>query len=246
MVARVNNIEITLPDYQRLLHRYQQQPVDNAGQLPKTVLQIMIQQSLIDQAAASANIVVTDAEVNTELQNLIAGAGGADQWQQWLKNNDYTEDELRHNLHETLLTNRMRDHLTSDLNGPVAQVHARHILVATQQEANDLLVRLRNGEDFAQLAQQYSLDKLTGVNGGDLGWFMQEELLEPELAKVAFQLKPGQIAGPVQTSLGYHIIQTLERADRPIEPDKRVEIAQNRFENWLNTLAGSAKIEQFL
>lgn len=246
LVARVNNAEITLPDYQRLLQRYQQQPTANPGQLPKIVLQTMIQQSLIDQAAASVNIVVTDAEVDTELKNLMSSAGGADKWQQWLKNNDYTETELRHTLHETLLTNRMRDHLTSDLNGPVPQVHARHILVATQQEANDLLLRLRNGEDFAKLAQQYSLDKLTGANGGDLGWFMQEELLEPALAKVAFQLKPGQIAGPVKTSLGYHIIQTLERADRPIDADKRVEIAQNRFENWLSTLAGSAKIEQFL
>ena len=140
----------------------------------------------------------------------------------------------------------MRDRITGDLSGKVPQVHARHILVNTQDQANQLLVRLRNGEDFATLAAQYSLDTSTKVNGGDLGWFTQEELLEPALAQVAFQLQPGQIAGPVQTSMGCDVIQTLEKADRLIDPDKRAQLAQNRFQNWLNTLTATAKIEQYL
>jgi parvulin-like peptidyl-prolyl isomerase len=246
LVARVNEIDITLPEFQRMLQRYQAQPFGDPSGLPKLVLTTMIQQVLIDQAAATNNIDIEPEVVNQELQGLIDDAGGPDSWQRWLENNDYTEDELRGTLRETLLTSQMRDRITGDLSGAVLQVHARHILVTSQDEANQLMVRLRNGEDFATLAAQNSLDTTTRVNGGDLGWFMQEELLEPELAQVAFELDPGQIAGPIQTSLGYDILQTLERENRLVDADKRARLAQNRFENWLNTLVATAKIEQYL
>lgn len=246
LVARVNEIDITLPEYQRMLSRYQAHPYSDPAGMPKAVLSTMIQQELIDQAAERNNIEVSSDTVENELKGLIDDAGGEAAWQQWLDSNNYTEDELRGTLRETLLTSQMRDRITGDLSGVVPQVHARHILVATQDEANALMVRLRNGEDFAALASENSLDTTTRVNGGDLGWFMQEELLEPELAQIAFQLDPGQIGGPIQTSLGYDIIQTLERDNREIDPDKRARLAQNRFENWLNTLVATAKIEQYL
>jgi parvulin-like peptidyl-prolyl isomerase len=246
LVARVNDSEITLPDFQRMLQRYQAQPFGDPGGLPKIVLTTMIQQSLINAAAETNEIVIAPEDVEQELQALITDAGGQDAWERWLADNNYTEDELRETLRETLLTSRMRDRITGDLSGNMSQVHARHILVSTQEAANALMVRLRNGEDFAVLAAQNSLDTTTAVNGGDLGWFVQEELLDPALAQVAFELEPGQVAGPIQTSLGYDIIQTLEREDRPVDPDKRARLAQNRFENWLNTLTATATIEQYL
>lgn len=246
IVARVNDDVITLTEYQRTIARYQQQPLANPGAIPKMVLDTMVQQMLIDQAATANQITVTPEEVDQELKGLIDSAGGDSQWQQWLQANLYTEDELRHSLYSTLLTNRMRDHLTADLDQSVAQVHARHILVSSQDEANQLLGRLREGEDFATLAASYSLDTSTASNGGDLGWFTQEELLEPALAQVAFQLEPGQIAGPVQSSLGWHVIQTLERGVRPIDPGKRADLARTRFEKWLETLTMTAKIETYL
>ena len=246
LVAKVNDTGITLADYELAVHRLQSQPFANPENLPKIVLQTMIQQVLIDQAAAKNNIVVTPGEVDTEIQELITNSGGADGWKKWLGDNGYTEDELRATMHDTLLTSRMRDRVTGDLTTAVPQVHARHILVATEDEANQLLVRLRNGEDFAGLAKQYSLDKSSSDDGGDLGWFAQEELTEPGLAAVAFQLKVGQIAGPVKTSVGYDILQTLETDNKVIDPVKRAQIAQVRFENWLNALSASAKIESYL
>ncbi|MBI1258458.1 MAG: hypothetical protein GC204_13405 [Chloroflexi bacterium] len=246
LVAKVNDSGITLADYEAQVHRYQSQPFADPENLPKIVLQTMIQQELIDQAAAKNNIEVTSAEVDQEIQTLITNSGGTDGWNRWLKDNGFTEDQLRSTMHDTLLTSRMRDRVTGDLTVPVAQVHARHILVSTEDEANQLLVRLRNGEDFATLATQYSLDKSSSDDGGDLGWFAKEELIEPELAQMAFQLKVGQIAGPIKTSVGYDILQTLETDNRVIDPAKRAQIAQVRFENWLNALASSAKIETYL
>ncbi len=246
LVAKVNDTGITLADYELQVHRYQSQPFANPDNLTKIVLQTMIQQELIDQAAAKNNIAVSPGEVDTEIQSLITSSGGADGWKRWLEANGYTEDELRNSMHDTLLTSQMRDRVTGDLTAAVPQVHARHILLATEDEANQLLVRLRNGEDFATLASQNSLDKSSSDDGGDLGWFTQEQLIEPELGAIAFQLKVGQIAGPVKTSVGYDILQTLETDNRVIDPDKRAQIAQVRFENWLTALAASAKIETYL
>lgn len=246
IVARVNDQVITLEAYERMLHRFQQQPMANPARLPMLVLDTMVQQILIDQSAAANQVVVLDEAVDQELQGLMESAGGEQQWQQWLTDNAYTQEELRQALHSTLLTNQMRDRITSDLNGSVSQVHARHIVVPTQAEAEALLVRLRAGEDFAALAAANSFDTSTNNNGGDLGWFAQEQLLEPALARVAFELEPGQIAGPVQTSLGYHVIQTIERGVRPLEPAARAQLAQSRFERWLTSLVAGADVETYL
>jgi parvulin-like peptidyl-prolyl isomerase len=91
-----------------------------------------------------------------------------------------------------------------------------------------------------------SKDDTTRDLGGDLGWFTLEELLTPQLSKVAFTLKAGEIRGPVATDLGYHIVQVLEFAKRPVEPERRANIAEVRFDNWLTPLYGKADIKRYL
>lgn len=247
LVARVNGVGITRTAFdQELARQTLQLNAADSDALRSEVLNQLIEQAVIEQGAAAQNIGVTDAEVQTELQSNIELAGSQDAWNQWLAINQYTADEFAQTLRYTLITNRVRDSLTTDLNGNVQQVHARHILLKTEAEAKDVLTRLSNGEDFATLAAALSNDETTKANGGDLDWFAQEELLVPELAQVAFALQPGQIGGPVGTELGYHVIQTLEFADRPVEADRRVFIAQSRFENWLKPLMQNATIERYL
>jgi parvulin-like peptidyl-prolyl isomerase len=248
LVARVNGVPITLETFRRTVARFQAEPSlrsDPAG-LRDVVLRTLIEQVLIEQEAARAGIAISDAELNSELEALILSAGGEGNWTNWLAQNQYTAPEFRDLLRATMLTNRMRDAITRDLNAPIAQVRARHILVATRDQAAALLVRLRSGENFAVLATQVSLDTATRATGGDLGWFLQDELLEPELARIAFELQPNQIAGPIQTALGYHIVQTLESAVRPVPEEKRAILAQARFEQWLSELTSRATIEQFI
>jgi peptidyl-prolyl cis-trans isomerase C len=248
VVARVNGMDITLPDFQRTLARYeQQQPnVADASALQTSVLNTMIEQVLIEQAAAEQQITVSDAELDAEIQSNIALAGSDTAWQDWLQVNQYTPEEFRATLHDTMITSRVLEVVTQDLQGNVPHVHARHILVRTEAEANDILNRLRNGEDFAALAAEYSLDDTTARQGGDLGWFTEDELLEPALARAAFSLEPNMVTGPIQTMLGYHIIQTLERADRPIPEERLPEVMQARFEHWVDSLVAAATIERYL
>jgi parvulin-like peptidyl-prolyl isomerase len=246
LVASVNGEGIRQDLFERELIRYQQQV--NAADpqaLRAEVLDNLIEQVLILQEAARQQVVVSDAEVEAELAANRDAAGGAESWQRWLSDNLYAEDEFRAALRVTLITNRRIERVTADLNGSVPQVRARHILMNTEQEANDILARLRNGEDFASLAL-LSQDASTRDQGGDLGWFTQGELIDPALAAIAFSLEPNQIAGPIPSVLGYHVIQTLERADAPITDDRRPQLMQKAFEDWLEGLTTSARIERYI
>ena len=246
LVARVNGIEITQAEFEQALARSQLQfEAADMQALQESVLNSLIEQAVIEQAAAEQQLSVTDEEVETEYQLNRELVPDDAAWQQWLGDNQYTEADFRQSLRDALITGKMRDAMTQDMPENVMQVHARHILVATEAEANQILERLNNGEEFAALAASLSQDVTTREQGGDLGWFIDGELWEPALSQAAFSLEPGQIAGPVPTRLGYHVVQTLERGERPLPEEKRFLLAQITFERWLQGALYSAEIERF-
>jgi len=93
------------------------------------------------------------------------------------------------------------------------EIHAAHILVETEQEAEDIYKQLNAGADFAELARERSIDPSAKTNGGDLGFFTWGKMV-PEFQQAAFALKQGEISRPVQTSYGWHIIKVLERREK--------------------------------
>ncbi|MFT4194569.1 MAG: peptidylprolyl isomerase [Ottowia sp.] len=112
------------------------------------------------------------------------------------------------------------------------QVRARHILLAVAPDgsndaavkarAEKLLADLRGGADFAALARQLSADKGSAARGGDLGLFGRGKMV-PEFDAAAFALrKPGELAGPVKTKFGYHVIELLERKPAELRPFEQV------------------------
>jgi peptidyl-prolyl cis-trans isomerase C len=95
------------------------------------------------------------------------------------------------------------------------EVHARHILVATEAEALDIITQLNAGADFATLAAQRSIDTGTGMQGGDLGWFAEGEMIQ-EFEDAAFAIEPGTVGQvPVPTQFGWHVIKVEERRTQP-------------------------------
>lgn len=101
------------------------------------------------------------------------------------------------------------------------RVRARHILVASEKEANDVLARLQKGEKFEAVAKQVSLDGSKDY-GGDLGYFTAEEMV-PAFSKAAFALKPGEISKPVKTNYGWHIIKLEDRKPGGAQPFEQVQ-----------------------
>ena len=102
---------------------------------------------------------------------------------------------------------------------PEEQVHARHILVATEDEAKAVKADLDAGKPFEVEAMDKTTDPSGKQNGGDLGVFGHGQMV-PEFEAVAFALQPGQVSDPVKSQFGWHIIKLEEKtmsAPQPIE-----------------------------
>ena len=131
-------------------------------------------------------------------------------------------------------------------------VRISHILVPTQQEAQDILQKLKAGANFAALAKQYSLDDKTKANGGDLGWVKWEQFGSPSLKDAAFKLKPGEISGIVQSQFGYHIMKVTDKKPAldsdydKIKDALKDQVAEKKkedlFESYVKDLRAKAKI----
>ena len=96
------------------------------------------------------------------------------------------------------------------------EVDARHVLVSTQQQADEIIAQLKTGADFASLAKKFSSDP-AAQQGGDLGFFKKGDML-PEFSDAAFALQPGQFTEkPVHTRYGWHVIQVVARRQAPAQ-----------------------------
>jgi peptidyl-prolyl cis-trans isomerase C len=96
---------------------------------------------------------------------------------------------------------------------PEEEVHARHILVATEDEAKAIEAELKKGADFAALAKEKSKDP-GAADGGDLGYFTKDQMV-PEFSDVAFKLDKGKVSDPVKTQFGWHIIKVEDKRTKP-------------------------------
>jgi peptidyl-prolyl cis-trans isomerase C len=119
------------------------------------------------------------------------------------------------------------------------EVHARHILVPTEEEAKAILAQLKGGADFATLAKEKSKDP-GGADGGDLGYFTKEQMV-PEFAAVAFKLDKGQLSDPVKTQFGWHIIKVEDKRIKPTPPFEQVK---GQLENYVAHRAQAALVEK--
>ncbi len=128
---------------------------------------------------------------------------------------------------------------------------ASHVLVATEQEAQQVIDRLKAGEDFVKVAQELSTDP-TKTRGGDIGYFSKGQLI-PEFEQACEKLQPGEISGVIKTQLGYHVIRLTERkAPRQLPLDEvkdqiRKQLAtqqqQKQVETFIQQLRAKAQVQ---
>ena len=129
---------------------------------------------------------------------------------------------------------------------PEQEIRARHILVASEEEAKEIAERLKKGDDFAALAKEKSKD--SGAEGGDLGFFTRGQMLKP-FEDAAFAIDVGAISEPVQTQFGWHIIKVEEKRDQQLPSFDQVKTAimsqlvQQRAQEVVTGLRDAATIE---
>src|SRR5271170_2962857 len=130
---------------------------------------------------------------------------------------------------------------------PQQEIHARHILLPTEDEAKAALARVKAGEDFAKVATELSKDP--SGDGGDLGWFTKDRMV-PEFSEQAFKMEPGQVSEPVKSQFGWHIIKVEEKRTKSFPPFEQVKeqaaryVAQKAQTTLISQLRKDAKIER--
>lgn len=145
---------------------------------------------------------------------------------------DFTEADFLRLLESSLYQDKLEEALKAEMSTTAEQVHARHILVATEEEAQQVLDRLAAGEAFDALATELSLDTGSAAEGGELGWFARGQMVT-EFEEAAFTLEPGTISEPVQTTYGFHIIEVLERDDnRELEGNALAAYQSGQLDAW--------------
>lgn len=128
------------------------------------------------------------------------------------------------------------------------EVHARHILVKTEDEAKDVIKQLDAGKDFAELAKEKSTDP-NKDDGGDLGYFTRGRMVK-EFEDAAFALEKGSYSKtPVKTDFGYHVIKVEDKRDAPPPPFEQVKdqvrqlVMRDKYLALLNQAKASAKVD---
>ena len=128
------------------------------------------------------------------------------------------------------------------------EVHARHILVETEDDAKAVAADLKKGGDFAELAKKKSKDP-GAADGGDLGFFTKDQMV-PEFSTVAFTLEPGKISDPVKSQFGWHIIKVEEKRNRQapafeqVKPQIETYVTRKAQAEYVAKLREAAKIER--
>jgi peptidyl-prolyl cis-trans isomerase C len=257
VAARVNGVIIGRESVRavvKALAETMEEPSDakQLEKLTRDALDSLIAFELLYQESQKRKVMVTDGEVDADVDRTRARFGSAEAYSRALAEGGMDAEELRRDTRKTLAVNRLleltvwqgmqitpeqvkqfyetsREQFRRD-----AEVRASHILIRAgesttpteqsqaRRQAEGLLAEIRGGRDFAELARERSQDVLTASNGGDLGYFPRGTM-GPEIEKVAFGLQPGQVGELVQSPYGFHIIKVSERRPAGYAPLSEVQ-----------------------
>jgi peptidyl-prolyl cis-trans isomerase D len=152
-----------------------------------------------------------------------------------------SKDQYEIIFEQELLRKKLYDAVTGDISLEQDQVWARHILVASEEEARAVIERLNEGEEFGAMAAELSLDTGSGANGGDLGWFGKGAMVVP-FEEAAYSLEVGEISEPVQSDFGWHIIQLVDRTTLPMTSSEYDQARLAAFEDFLANLREESEV----
>jgi peptidyl-prolyl cis-trans isomerase C len=244
----VNGEQITLAEFEEELARYLAVNSDEGNssvteaEANQRVLDELIDQVLLAQGAREEGFNLSDNELQVRMDALAEEAGGETALAAWQAENGYSQESFRHALERSLEAAWMRDQVIAAIPETTEHVHARQILLHNEDQAREVLARLGAGEDFETLAIEFE-----PVTFGDLGWFPRGYLLEPALEEAVFALEPGAYSRVVETGVGFHIIQLIERdPDRSLEPDALLVLQRNALRVWLENRRSESDIQTLL
>lgn len=241
--------DVTMDEFNTVLDGYKLRYKEQAGEEWETKLkddkqfnerleemvleQIILEKVLMDEAN-SANINVTEEEINTEFEKVKKNYT-EEGFNEFLLKNNFTEETYKNDVKKQLIiTNFLRSRaegimkieptekelkdLYDKYSSWFKKVQASHILVPGEEEAKSIKTKLDNGGDFAALAKEFSTCP-SAADGGDLGFFASNEMVA-EFSNAAFAMSVGEISDPVKSDFGYHLIKVTDIRDTFEKTDK--------------------------
>jgi peptidyl-prolyl cis-trans isomerase C len=236
VLATINGDVITQSDYDDYLkaRQMQQPPIEDKEKEKQTVMDEMVNRVLLVQNARKHGLdkeLDVYFQIKRQTENILARAMLRD----YLKSNPITDEEVQKRYEQEV----EKTHKT--------EYRARHILVKTKEEADDLLKKLHVA-NFAALARDKSIDVRSGKEGGDLGWFNQGAMV-PEFFSAVVEMKKGEVSKePVKTEFGWHIIKLEDSRPLKVPPFEQVKanvrqlVQQEKIDTMVKELKTKAKI----
>ena len=222
------------------------------------VLDTLIADKIVALEADALNISVSKEEIDAEFNNYADAYGGKESLVEALKQYNMTEEKIREDIRTYLLTVKVMSDYVALTDEEVAayfeenkalystpeQAEVSQILVATVEEANDVLEKLKAGEDFATLAEQFSIDAESADDGGAMG-MIPTGMMSPEFDNAVFNANIGELVGPIETEEGFHIVKVIDKKEgqeaklEDVQETVRQELLNTRvdeeYETWLNS-----------
>ncbi|KRG10939.1 foldase [Virgibacillus soli] len=259
IVANVGDVKITKDElYDQLVDNYGEQTLDG-----------MINEKIVNMEVKKEKISISDDEIQKEMDDYIEQSGGEEAFnsalqQQGMKKKDLEKDIVQYLSIQKILEPRIEitdDEIKEYFESNKAnfdqeeQVEASHILVDDEKTAKEVKKKIDEGEDFAELAKEYSKDESNAESGGELGFFGKGKMVK-EFEDKAFSMKVDEISDPVKTEHGYHIIKVTDKKDakKAKLADHKEEIKdtlfeqklQTEYQTWLNEKKEDYKIKKSL
>lgn len=249
VIATVDGQTITKDDlYLAMIQMFPQQANE--------VLARMVNEILVINEAERRKVRVTDTELKTRAVELGLTDELNQTLQRMLKTSLLAEKMIIAEKKISVTENEIKkffEERKTQLGEP-EQVRIRQIFVLSESEANDILLALNAGADFAKMAMAKSQDTASKEKGGDLGFFARGTLV-PEIEKVVFDMKSGEVSSPIKTAAGFHIIKVEEKkpskeAKLDADMKKRLERLilnskiQQELPGWIDGLRRKAQIRQ--
>lgn len=243
LALTVNGEGLPLDEFNAELERYRQAQTAlgldiNDTDARQTVIDDLVTQILLAQAARESGLNLDASALQERIDDLTAQLGGADALSAWQQANGYDDTGFRSALKRSIESAHMRDQVLASVPPTTEQVHIRQILTYNEEDAQSAQASLNAGTEFEALAARYD-----PTTRGDIGWLPRGFIDLPAIEEAAFSLESGAVSPIIETEIGFHIIQVIERDPaRPLAFDALLSLQAKALADWVETRRAESEI----